>query len=161
MWWERRKRLCLYLVGACSVVEESQLTHTKPPGPFVCFFKINLFIYFWLHWVFIAAHGLSLVVLSGGYSLLPFEGFSWRWLLLLQSKGSRRAGFSSCGTRAWLLRGMWDLPGPGLKPVSPALAGGFLTTVPPGKSPPPGPILRKSRKGRERYGSQDLERVGR
>ena len=26
-----------------------------------------------------------------------------------------------------------DLPGPGLEPVSPALAGGFLTTVPPGK----------------------------
>ena len=29
---------------------------------------------------------------------------------------------------------MWDLPGPGLKPMSPALAGGFLTTAPPGKS---------------------------
>ena len=29
---------------------------------------------------------------------------------------------------------MWDLPGPGLEPVSPALADGFLTTVPPGKS---------------------------
>ena len=29
---------------------------------------------------------------------------------------------------------MWDLPRPGLKPMSPALAGGFLTTVPPGKS---------------------------
>ena len=29
---------------------------------------------------------------------------------------------------------MWDLPGPGLEPVSPALAGGFLTTVPPRKS---------------------------
>ena len=28
---------------------------------------------------------------------------------------------------------MWDLPGPGLKPAFPALAGGFLTTVPPGK----------------------------
>ena len=28
---------------------------------------------------------------------------------------------------------MWDLPGPGLKPVSPAPAGGFLTTAPPGK----------------------------
>ena len=28
---------------------------------------------------------------------------------------------------------MWDLPGPGLKPMSPALAGGFLTTAPPGK----------------------------
>ena len=42
---------------------------------------------------------------------------------------------SSCGARAQLLRGMWDLPGPGLEPVSPALAGGFLTTAPPGKSP--------------------------
>ena len=29
---------------------------------------------------------------------------------------------------------MWDLPGPGLEPVSPALADGFLTTAPPGKS---------------------------
>ena len=29
---------------------------------------------------------------------------------------------------------MWDLPGPGLEPVSPALAGRFLTTAPPGKS---------------------------
>ena len=28
---------------------------------------------------------------------------------------------------------MWDLPGPGLETVSPALAGGFLTTAPPGK----------------------------
>ena len=28
---------------------------------------------------------------------------------------------------------MWDLPGPGMEPVSPALAGGFLTTAPPGK----------------------------
>ena len=42
----------------------------------------------------------------------------------------------SCGARALLLRGMWDLPGPGLKPVSPALAGGFLTTAPRGKPPP-------------------------
>ena len=33
-----------------------------------------------------------------------------------------------------MLRGMWDLPGPGVEPVSPALAGGFLTTAPPGKS---------------------------
>ena len=28
---------------------------------------------------------------------------------------------------------MWDLPGPGIKPVSPVLQGGFLTTRPPGK----------------------------
>ena len=29
---------------------------------------------------------------------------------------------------------MWDLPGPGVEPVSPALAGGLPTTAPPGKS---------------------------
>ena len=40
---------------------------------------------------------------------------------------------SNCGSRAQLFRGMWDLPRPGLEPVSPALAGRFSTTAPPGK----------------------------
>ena len=40
---------------------------------------------------------------------------------------------SNCGSRAQLLCGMWDLPRPGLEPMSPALAGRFSTTVPPGK----------------------------
>ena len=40
---------------------------------------------------------------------------------------------SSCGSRAQLPRGMWDLPRPGLEPVSPALAGRLPTTAPPGK----------------------------
>ena len=35
---------------------------------------------------------------------------------------------------AQLLHGTWDPPRPGLEPVYPALAGGFLTTAPPGKS---------------------------
>ena len=64
-----------------------------------------LFIYFWLHWVFVAAHGLSLVVASGDYSSLWCTGFSLRWLLLLWSTGSRCVGFSTCGTWAqqlWL-----------------------------------------------------------
>ena len=42
--------------------------------------------------------------------------------------------------QAQFLHGMWDLPGPGLEPVSPALAGGFLTTAPPGKSPSVKPL---------------------
>ena len=54
---------------------------------FVC-----LFVCLWLRWVFVAAHGLSLVVASGGYSLLQCTGFSLWWLLLLQSAGSRRVG---------------------------------------------------------------------
>ena len=40
---------------------------------------------------------------------------------------------SSCGSRAQLLRGTWDLPRPGLEPASPALAGRLSTTAPPGK----------------------------
>ena len=40
---------------------------------------------------------------------------------------------SSCGSRARFLRWMWDLPRPGLEPVSPALAGRLSTTAPPGK----------------------------
>ena len=54
----------------------------------------------------------------------------------LSSCGSQalECRLSSCGAQAQLLRGMRGLPGPGIEPVSPALAGGFLTTVPPGKS---------------------------
>ena len=40
---------------------------------------------------------------------------------------------SNRGSRAQLLRGMWDPPRPGLEPASPALAGRFSTTAPPGK----------------------------
>ena len=39
---------------------------------------------------------------------------------------------SSCGAWAKLLRGMWDLPGPGIEPVSPALVGGLFTIEAPG-----------------------------
>ena len=37
-------------------------------------FKINVFIYFWLHWIFIASPGLPLVAVSGGYSLVVMRG---------------------------------------------------------------------------------------
>ena len=41
---------------------------------------------------------------------------------------------SSCGTQAELPWSVWDLPGPGIKPVCSALADGFLTIGPPGMS---------------------------
>ena len=41
--------------------------------------------------------------------------------------------FSGCSTRAQLLYIMWDLPGLGIEPVTPALAG-VLTPGSPGKS---------------------------
>ena len=56
------------------------------------FFFFNYLLCFWLHWVFVAARGLSLAAASGVYSLLQCVGFSLRWLLLLRSMGSRHAG---------------------------------------------------------------------
>ena len=79
--------------------------HTYFANKLVFFFKINLFIYFLLHWVFVAALRLSLVAVSWGYSSLQCVGFSLRWLPPLRSTGSRCTGFSSCGTPAqqlWL-----------------------------------------------------------
>ena len=70
--------------------------------------------------------GLSLVAASGGHSSPWRTGFSSWWPLLLQSMGSECTGFSSCGAWTQLLHSTWDLPGPGIEPVSPALAGGFL-----------------------------------
>ena len=67
-------------------------------------FLIYLFIYIWLLWVFVAARGLSVVAASRDYSLLRCAGFSLQWLLLLRSRGSRRASFSSRGSQALELR---------------------------------------------------------
>ena len=58
------------------------------------FFKfIYLVSCFWLRWVFVTAPGLSLVVVSGGYSWLWCINFSLQWLLLWQRTGSRHPGF--------------------------------------------------------------------
>ena len=63
------------------------------------------------------------------------------WASVVAARGLSSCGLqalecrlSSRGARALLLHGMWDLPGPGIEPVSPALAGGFLTTAPAGFS---------------------------
>ena len=44
--------------------------------------------------------------------------------------------FSSCGAQAQLLHGMWDLPGPGIELMTPALAGEFSSIVPLHKGSP-------------------------
>ena len=64
---------------------------TREALTMVCLFFFFFFFY-WLHWVFIAARGLSLVAASGGYSSLQCAGLSLRWLLLLRNTGSRHMG---------------------------------------------------------------------
>ena len=54
----------------------------------------------------------------------------------LRSCGSQALehSLSSCGAWALLPHSMWDLPRPGIEPVSLVLTGRVLTTGPPGKS---------------------------
>ena len=77
--------------------------------------------------------GLSLVAASGGHSSSRCAGLSLSQPLLLWSTGSRRAGSVIVAHGPSCSMAMWDLPRPGLEPVSPALAGRFSTTAPPGK----------------------------
>ena len=95
----------------------------------VFFLKLS---YFWLHWIFIAALGLSLVTVIRVYSPVAVCGLLIAMLPSLQSMGCRVRGLSSCGLWAQLPRGIWDLPRPEIKPTSPALAG-RLFNGPPGK----------------------------
>ena len=72
--------------------------------------------------------GLSGVGLNGGCC----RAAGRRLQVTLRGAGCRSHGLSGWGTWALLLCGLWALPGPGLEPVSPALADGFSTSGLPG-----------------------------
>ena len=74
-------------------------------------------------------------MVSGGCSLGVAHGLLVAVACLVSEHRLWSAGSgSSCGTQAWLPHGMCDPLGPGIEPMSPALAGGFLTTEPPGEA---------------------------
>ena len=78
-----------------------------------------------------AAHRLSPVAASRVSSLCG------AWLLTAAVSLDVERGLYGLQARwlwVYLSHGMWNLPGPGIKPMSPALAGRLLATVPPGKS---------------------------
>ena len=99
--------------------------------------SINIFNY----WEYILKIFYSVHLFGWAGSWLWRVGFSLGWLLLLRSTGSRCPGFSSCDSRplesglstwgswAQLLFGIWNLPKPGIKTLSPALAGKLLFAV--------------------------------
>ena len=80
---------------------------TVPPGKSrFFFFLINLFFYVWLRWVFVAARGLSLVVVSGGFSCCGARALgTWASVVVAHVLSSCGAcalelRLSSCGARA-------------------------------------------------------------
>ena len=87
-----------------------------------------------MDWVFIA--GLCLVVESRAYSLVEVHG-----LLIVVTSFVVEHRLLGAGVSVLVAPGLqstgpvavahvWDLPNPGIEPVSPALAGSFLSIVP-------------------------------
>ena len=92
---------------------------------FIFFFNLNkrFLISLWLCWAFVVAQQLSLLWRVGATVIAV--------AFLVQSAGSGCAGFRSRSAGVLLLLpGMQDLPEPGIKPVSPALAGRFSSAEP-------------------------------
>ena len=80
-----------------SIIESKML----PTGFLLNFFFSNLFnylyIYFWLCWVFIAVHSLSLAAVSGVYSLVA--GFSlWCLLIIVAPLIAEHGVWSMCAS---------------------------------------------------------------
>ena len=103
------------------------------------FFKFYLFIYLFIFYLFMAVLGLRFCARAfsscgkwGPLLIAVRRPLTIAASLVAEHRLQTRR-LSSCGSWAQLLCGMWDPPRPGLKPVSPALAGRFSTTAPPGK----------------------------
>ena len=114
----------------------------QPFSSSCCFFFLvaALFIY-WLYWVsllrglFSSCSKRGLLSSCGAWASHRRGASCWgAWAPGARASVAAAHGLTSFGSWAWLLRGMWNLPGPGIKPLSHALAGGFLSTVPPGKA---------------------------
>ena len=115
---------------------------SEPPGKPV-YMYLNMYI--WLCWVFVATQFFSSCGKQGLLSSCGAWAFYCSGISCCRTQTLEHEGFicfssqalerrlRSCGARASLLCGMWDLPRPGIKPVSPALASGFFTTEPPRK----------------------------
>ena len=99
------------------------------------FFFFLIFIYLWLCWVFVfCARAFSSCGKRGPLFIAVRGPLTITASLVAEHRLQMRM-LSNCGSRAQLLRGMWDPPRPGLEPASPAPAGRLSTTVPPGKPP--------------------------
>ena len=107
-------------------------------------FKNYLSIYFWLCWVFIVVQGPSLVAGHGplieAASLVSEHKLQGMWTSVVRARASvveahwlQSTGSVVVAHRLSWNPQHWNLPGPGTEPMSPTLAGRFLTNGPPGK----------------------------
>ena len=141
------------ILGKWFWAEHLHITHIHPhhgiqsTSFFFFFFNFHL-LTFLLSWVFAAARTFLWLRRAGATLQLRCADFSLQWRILLQSMGCRCRGSVAVahGLRSFspqapenrlkwalLLCYMWDLPRPGIEPMSPASVGGFFASEPPGK----------------------------
>ena len=126
-------RTCNFILKKCCMYLDKQWANRDQ--------IFHLFIY-WPCWVYVAEHGLSLAV-AGGMVVVQGVGV----VLWCGARASHCCDFSCCGAcalgalasvvvthRLSSSKACRIFPDQGSNPVSPALAGRFLTTRPPGKS---------------------------
>ena len=112
-------------------------THTHKTMKLVLFFLFLIFIYLFFN--FLAVLGLRLCARAfsscgkWGPLFITVRGPLTVAASPVAEHRLQTRSLSNCGSRAQPFRGMWDLPGPGHEPMSPALASGLSTTAPPGK----------------------------
>ena len=132
---------CLLVQKKVPLTYENSPVNEKTKGSVGCDLLKCLCICFRLPWGCVAAGRLSLAAASWGCSLRERVVFPLRRLLFLPSTGSGVCGLQwlrHIGSIIVVFRlsfsTAWNLPGPGIEPVSPALADRFLSPVPRGKS---------------------------
>ena len=118
-WWRWGGDHAQEREGQAPTLGEALFTQTPHVNPEAAHSKCAWFFFF------LAALGLCCDVQAPHYG-----GLSYCRAQAL----SRACGLRSCGPWAQLPHGMWDLPRPGIEPMSPALQDRLLTTVPPRES---------------------------
>lgn len=76
--------------------QSQKVTYCVVPLYIILFLTADFYlcVYFWLFWVFTAAHGPSLAVASRATLSVAVHSHSLQWCLLLQSMGGRAHGLS-------------------------------------------------------------------
>ena len=120
----------VHLVFSFGQVQLFNTRHYVTLSPALFFFKKS-FICLFIHLILFLA-GLGLHCCVQAFSGCGAQASHCSGLSYCRAWALRYAHFSIYGAWAQMPRSMWDLPRPGFEPVSPSLAGRFLTTGPPG-----------------------------
>ena len=142
----------MLFVTFCLTLRTLETKHCRQAEPLSL--QMSTVLWQWISYLFLAAldlccctqaaHGLSLVaahrLLISVVSLVAEHGLLGMRASIVAIHGLSSCSFqilerrlSSCDIQAYLSRDTWDLPRPGIEPVSSALAGISLTTGPSGK----------------------------